>query len=1534
MDRQTGQEYINFLKELIEQEIKTKVTAVETHVGEILFNEGRGYYTVGQQIITTSDTPIIKRYTNVKNTLDTQLLTKDSVLITNYGVGEQYYIVDKVGANFNAAESYEKMLNVLMGLQGTATFNVFMMQQVCYVECDSNWQVIPSLYNTLKYTSTFNINVEGEPVETSVKLKGITGGSGGTQPWTLKTGTTTIPTDAFVPLVNNSVYFDFSNTTTFPANITYTAIVTLASPGVEDRDIPIKLIPKYTYINGNVREYYDLALSDINIFKTFNYGSTGYSAEQIVASATKVNVDGEAVTVTEQTGYFKVWLIYGDDLTQVYQTSGAAESTFTLSTSGFDAAMGQDAINIDEIKVSFYSDSGFNSLLISEIIDIDKVFTNKVSLKTTTRLAVPCDSNGVPLDTVYENDLPVYISSARIKLNLYVGDYSIPIADYGKFTWDFITAGVSLYRANINDPYYDSEGYLTFANLTSNNASFLITVEHPIYGSYSIVGDIYKEDHYGSEILTKMRLVNNIVIDQGGVSSPQYIIIENILEKNGAQVGTFRGDISVVKAFSDTTVAEDEWFYDVASLPYNVNDEDAQSFASLYTLTFNLYPKGQRTILDTITIPVLHQVGSSGIGISLSKENIILNADKDGVVYTTLPITSTFSVYFGTSDDSANWSFSKVESDVTGTLTDNVYSLSGISAASGYIDLTATKGVDSITRRINVTKVLDGAQGGTGPAGASAFTVFLTNETHSFGAATDGTISDYSGGVSEIRMFYGTTPLTCSATDTDAPTVDNTYKVTAIANTSGTITFTPSINSSQYKITPSAMTTDEATKTLTIVAQISGVDYTFTKVISYSKSKVGVTGDPGTAATWIKLTPSASTFTETSTAFSPATITVTGTYAGVASISNYEYSVNGGAFSASRPSGVGAPDGNNITTITTGSIASTTISIAIKAYNGSVQDIVTISKVQPVIKYFVTTPINSLTKDISNIIAQTAVTFESWKQYEGEVKTSYSGRHTILSGDGENNWVMHGKTSASSVTQAITGSTEIPLYICETTNTEPNKAITVSGTALNSNIEIGTLINVRFTDGNTTTTSTNLVINTYYSFTLSKLKTCVAAEVVTLRYVGGATGWEYFTNLIPAFVCATSSGTATKVVSGSAETANPVDGMRISVFFNTAEISLTSDFNLTINNNTYTLDDAIANKTQVLLEYNSASTKKWQVVEKNNTSYISTSAVDAATKVIDTTIKNKKLRSGFYITFNNGNSVSSEITLQFGTNNELFVLEGLQTTFAAYDTYFVQYDNGVFKATKSIAMLDTRIISDKFYNSSDVLLDTNNILINYDKTYYDLWAVIEENKVKIDGANIVAGTISSSQIIANWLQGDTIHVQNGGKVGGFLVGTKEIVSSSNGTTSDYSEGFNTLPANCPNKGIYLGIDGIRAGKTFKLSASGVLEIGATLTDIETKFNNLNDDITTLQDKTTMFFNDEVGLIMGDTSGKAKAILDSDSLDFYGRANTETAWNLVPDASIGALGLDIKNGTVSGRLAFGRFIFENDTNTSSFNIYYE
>ena len=190
-----------------------------------------------------------------------------------------------------------------------------------------------------------------------------------------------------------------------------------------------------------------------------------------------------------------------------------------------------------------------------------------------------------------------------------------------------------------------------------------------------------------------------------------------------------------------------------------------------------------------------------------------------------------------------SWTYSSNSGAFTTTLpagvtrSGNTVTITQSTMTANTLTIKASDGTYSDT--VSIAKLADGISGTDG------FTVLLTNESQTFPANSSGTVTSYAGGYSDVIAYYGGTQLICTTTATGLPTVNNTYTVTAITATTGTVTLTPSLDSSNYRITPSALTTDNAIRVLTIVARVNNTNYTFKKTLTYTKSKNGEPGPQG-----------------------------------------------------------------------------------------------------------------------------------------------------------------------------------------------------------------------------------------------------------------------------------------------------------------------------------------------------------------------------------------------------------------------------------------------------------------------------------------------------------------------------------------------------------------------------------------------------------------------------------------------------------------------------------------------------------------
>ena len=129
-------------------------------------------------------------------------------------------------------------------------------------------------------------------------------------------------------------------------------------------------------------------------------------------------------------------------------------------------------------------------------------------------------------------------------------------------------------------------------------------------------------------------------------------------------------------------------------------------------------------------------------------------------------------------------------------------------------------------------------------SGSDAFTVFLTNEAHVFSADSTGTVTSVlADGAFETRFFRG-------AEQYNFGTSGKSYSVSA---TSSSIELAQSTNSNQRKFTPTSISGDSGSASITVTDNNTG--QTFPKTYTFTKSKKGA------PATVIFATPQTQTVT-------------------------------------------------------------------------------------------------------------------------------------------------------------------------------------------------------------------------------------------------------------------------------------------------------------------------------------------------------------------------------------------------------------------------------------------------------------------------------------------------------------------------------------------------------------------------------------------------------------------------------------------------------------------------------------------------
>ena len=259
------------------------------------------------------------------------------------------------------------------------------------------------------------------------------------------------------------------------------------------------------------------------------------------------------------------------------------------------------------------------------------------------------------------------------------------------------------------------------------------------------------------------------------------------------------------------------------------------SATNIKSIRVRLYKAGGTSVLlDEQIIPVVTDGinGTSAVTAVLSNDSHSIPCNTSGTPSTYAGAVTTMSVFVGSTDTSSSWTYKATPTNVTGTSSNSnrTFTVTGISADTGYVDITASRsGYSSVTKRFTVVK---SKQGATGGPGKDAYTVVLSNESHTFPGSTSAALAG--NATCTIIAYKGATKVNATiGTITGMPTG---MSVSLSNNGTQNASFTVSVTTS--------MTTKNGT--LTVPITIDGV--VFNKTFSYSialKGNTGATGPQG-----------------------------------------------------------------------------------------------------------------------------------------------------------------------------------------------------------------------------------------------------------------------------------------------------------------------------------------------------------------------------------------------------------------------------------------------------------------------------------------------------------------------------------------------------------------------------------------------------------------------------------------------------------------------------------------------------------------
>lgn len=146
-----------------------------------------------------------------------------------------------------------------------------------------------------------------------------------------------------------------------------------------------------------------------------------------------------------------------------------------------------------------------------------------------------------------------------------------------------------------------------------------------------------------------------------------------------------------------------------------------------------------------------------GVSILLSSTSTVVPTDDLGNAGNFSGCTTSVKVMNGKDDVTSSYQITPVSSvGVTGSYSNGVYTVTGMSSDVGTVDFTATRfGFETLTARWTITKAKRGAEG---------LTIVVANENHTLPADASGIVSNYTGSGTTVQVFEGATALSATST--------------------------------------------------------------------------------------------------------------------------------------------------------------------------------------------------------------------------------------------------------------------------------------------------------------------------------------------------------------------------------------------------------------------------------------------------------------------------------------------------------------------------------------------------------------------------------------------------------------------------------------------------------------------------------------------------------------------------------------------------------------------------------------------------
>lgn len=328
--------------------------------------------------------------------------------------------------------------------------------------------------------------------------------------------------------------------------------------------------------------------------------------------------------------------------------------------------------------------------------------------------------------------------------------------------------------------------------------------------------------------------------------------------------------------------------------------------------------------------------GKDAYTVLLTNENHTFLATNSGNIDSQVSTTSKVLAYKGAS--TVSHSYGTITNPNGMTITTNGSTItftvaSGTSLANnGSVNIPII--VDGITfnKTFSWSKALKGA---TGASGADAYTVILTNESHTFATQNNGNISSAISTTTQVLAYKGAKSIT--------PTIGTLPTVNGLTLSKSGTTITIQANTG---------TSLADSGSFNIPVTVDGKS--FTKTFSWSKSKKGDTGSKGDGAKSVDIISSSQVFksTDGGKTFFPNTITLTPSLQNV-TFSKWQYSTNGGSSWSNVSSGSNGltVSGNNLQISKSSNLftsTNTTVVFKVITNDSAIYDTMTIVKLYDV----------------------------------------------------------------------------------------------------------------------------------------------------------------------------------------------------------------------------------------------------------------------------------------------------------------------------------------------------------------------------------------------------------------------------------------------------------------------------------------------------------------------------------------------------------------------------------------------------------